>query len=107
MNPEFIMWRRSNRILHGWIVGSLIEEVLGIVVGLETLSHVWKAFADYFAQSIKYREFYLIQKLHLHNRDNFKTISDYFQEFKEICDGLVGIGFPIDNQQKVLIYSKG
>lgn len=45
--------------------------------------------------------------MRLHNRDNFKTINDYFQEFKEICYGLVGIGFPIDNQQKVFDLLKG
>ncbi|GLT92407.1 hypothetical protein SLE2022_102460 [Rubroshorea leprosula] len=30
-NPAYISWRRSDRLLRGWITGTLSEEVLGIV----------------------------------------------------------------------------
>ncbi|KAF8393842.1 hypothetical protein HHK36_020040 [Tetracentron sinense] len=37
-NPEYTTWRRSDRLLHGWITGIVSEEVLSLVMGLETTS---------------------------------------------------------------------
>lgn len=36
LTNEFIAWRKSNRLLRGWIIGTLSEEALGLVVGLDT-----------------------------------------------------------------------
>ncbi|ESR41525.1 hypothetical protein CICLE_v10013389mg, partial [Citrus x clementina] len=55
MNYDYIMWRRSDRLLRGWIVGTLSEEVLGLVVGIETSAAVWKALSEYFARNTKDR----------------------------------------------------
>ncbi|KAF3777765.1 hypothetical protein EJ110_NYTH45176 [Nymphaea thermarum] len=40
-NPEFLAWKKSDRLLRGWITGSLSEEVLGLVVGLQTSSEIF------------------------------------------------------------------
>ncbi|KAL9460032.1 hypothetical protein AB3S75_003264 [Citrus x aurantiifolia] len=49
MNSDYIMWRRSDRLLRGWIIGTLSEEVLGLAVGLETSATIWKVLSEYFA----------------------------------------------------------
>lgn len=98
MNYDYIMWRRSDRLLRGWIVGTLSEEVLGLVVGLKTSAAVWKALSEYFARNTKDREFFLMQKMHLHSKQNYKTIKDYIRGFKEICDELDAIGKSMEDQ---------
>ena len=50
INQEFLAWRRSDRLLRGWITGTLNEDTLVIVVGLDTTKDVWIAFDDSFAQ---------------------------------------------------------
>ncbi|KAK9205222.1 hypothetical protein WN943_015489 [Citrus x changshan-huyou] len=107
MNYDYIMWRRSDRLLHGWIVGTLSDEVLGLAVGLETSAAVWKALSEYFARNTKDREFFLMQKMHLHNKQNYKTINDYIRGFKDICDELDAIGKSMEDQQKVFGLLKG
>ncbi|KAK9210078.1 hypothetical protein WN944_002447 [Citrus x changshan-huyou] len=107
MNYDYIMWRRSDRLLRGWIVGTLLEEVLGLSVGLETSAAVWKALSEYFARNTKDREFFLMQKMHLHSKQNYKTINDYIRGFKEICDELDAIGKSMEDQQKVFGLLKG
>ena len=107
VNPDYILWRRSDRLLRGWIVGTLSEEVLGLAVGLETSAKVSKALTEHFARSTDDREFYLTTKMNLHNRKNFKSINDYIRAFKEICDELNAIGRPIGEQQKVFGLLKG
>ncbi|KAJ8637550.1 hypothetical protein MRB53_011817 [Persea americana] len=69
-NPEYTTWRCSDRLLRGWITGTLSEEVLNLVVGLETSSEVWAALVDSFAQESQEREFYLLQKLQFHRAPN-------------------------------------
>jgi hypothetical protein len=36
LSNEYISWRKSDRLLRGWIIGTLSEEALSIVVGVET-----------------------------------------------------------------------
>lgn len=41
-NPDFELWKRSNTLLRGWIMGTLSEEVITYVVRLETLWNTLK-----------------------------------------------------------------
>ncbi|KAG5227225.1 Retrovirus-related polyprotein from transposon [Salix suchowensis] len=36
LTQEFITWQKSDRLLRGWIIGTLSEEALGLVIGLDT-----------------------------------------------------------------------
>ncbi|KAK4487845.1 hypothetical protein RD792_003581 [Penstemon davidsonii] len=64
-NPTYIAWRRSERLLRGWITGTLSEEVLSLVVGLETASEVWKALENSYALNSQEREVQLMQNMSL------------------------------------------
>ncbi|KAA8523205.1 hypothetical protein F0562_009628 [Nyssa sinensis] len=36
LTEAYIAWRKADRLLRGWIIGTLSEETLGLVVGLDT-----------------------------------------------------------------------
>lgn len=36
----FLQWRKFDCLLRGWIIGTLLEEVQGLVVGLDTAHQV-------------------------------------------------------------------
>ncbi|OMO62605.1 Integrase, catalytic core [Corchorus capsularis] len=63
-NPKFAEWRKSDRLLRGWITGTLSEETLGLVVGLDMAAEVWQALNDTFTGNTQEHEFALEQKLH-------------------------------------------
>jgi hypothetical protein len=46
---EFIAWQKSDRLLRGWIIGTLSEEALGLVIGLDIALAVWEALKDAYA----------------------------------------------------------
>ena len=48
-NPAFVKWRKTNRLVKGWLITTLFEEVLGIVVGLNIAFEVWNALVHTFA----------------------------------------------------------
>ncbi|KAF8391295.1 hypothetical protein HHK36_023597 [Tetracentron sinense] len=106
VNPTYNLWRRSDRLLRGWITGTLSEEVLGMVVGLETASEVWNTLLNSFAQESQEREFFLLQQLQLH-RKGTSTISEYIRTFKSVCDDLAAIGKPISDRTKVFSLLNG
>lgn len=42
VNPCLSKWRQLDRLLRGWITGTLTEEVLGFVVGHYASHEIWK-----------------------------------------------------------------
>ncbi|KAF8391041.1 hypothetical protein HHK36_023341 [Tetracentron sinense] len=100
VNPDFVAWRRSDRLLRGWITGTLNEDVLSLVVGLESSKEVWNTLHDAYAQDSQEREFHLTQKLQM-LRKGTSSLSDYIRVFKNICDDLAAIGKPLDDKKKV------
>ena len=46
LTREFIAWQKSGRLLRGWIIGTLSEETLRLVIGLDTTLAVWEALKD-------------------------------------------------------------
>ena len=45
----FIAWRKSDRLFRGWIIGTLLEETLKLIVGLDTAHAVWEALNNTYA----------------------------------------------------------
>ena len=101
LTKEFIAWQKSDRLLRGWIIGTLSEEVLRLVIGLEMASTVWEALKDAYAQNSQEREFTLRQQLTYLRKDETKSITNHIQTFKGLCDNLAAIGKPIPDQEKV------
>ena len=50
LTEAFITWRKSDQLLRGWIIGTLSEEALSLVVRLETSSAVWEELKNAYAK---------------------------------------------------------
>uniref|UniRef100_A0A5K0WJW0 Retrotransposon Copia-like N-terminal domain-containing protein n=1 Tax=Nymphaea colorata TaxID=210225 RepID=A0A5K0WJW0_9MAGN len=101
-----LQWKKLDRLLRGWITGTLTEDVLGLVVGLETTQQVWKTLEEAYALDSQERECCLLQKLHTHKKKNM-NISDYIQIFKSTCDELQAIGKSVNDHTKVFLLLNG
>ncbi|KAJ0039183.1 hypothetical protein Pint_22601 [Pistacia integerrima] len=53
-NPAYKHWKTADRLLRGWIIGTLAEEALSHVIGLDTSAQVWAALKEAYAQSKDY-----------------------------------------------------
>ena len=65
MNPEYVPWRRTDRLLKSLMMGTMTEDVLSLVVGLRTSRNIWMCLEKTFAQSSKDRELQLQCQLQL------------------------------------------
>ncbi|KAF2319149.1 hypothetical protein GH714_013585 [Hevea brasiliensis] len=98
---DFKAWQKSDRLLRGWIYGTLSEESLGLVIGLETVHTVWSALKDAYAQDSQEREFTLRQQLTYFRKDENRSITEHLRLFKELCDSLAAIGKKVPDEEKV------
>lgn len=101
LTDTFLAWRKSDRLLRGWIIGTLSEETLGLVVGLDTAHAVWEALKNAYAQESQEREFTLRQQVTYLRKEDHTTITEHIRKFKGLCDNLAAIGKPVLDQEKV------
>ena len=98
-NPAFVKWRKTNCLVKGWLTATLSEEVLGIVVGLNTAFEVWNALVHAFARVSSNQSLALKQRLTSITRGT-DTLAVYLRRFKAVCDDLAAIGKPIPDHKK-------
>nr|GMD54198.1 Retrovirus-related Pol polyprotein from transposon TNT 1-94 [Ipomoea batatas] len=101
LSDEYLRWRKEDRLLRGWIIGTLTEEALGLVIGLESSQSVWNALKEAYAQDSQEREFTLRQQLTYLRKDPNQSLAEYLRKFKSICDSLAAIGNPVPDKTKV------
>jgi hypothetical protein len=98
-NPKFLQWRRTDRVVKGWLIATLSEDVLGIVVGLDTAAEVWNALVHAFARVSDDRRLELKKRLTTIQRGS-DTLPTYLQRFKTVCDDLAAIGKVVPDHKK-------
>lgn len=91
-NPRFKDWRRTDRLVKGWITSRLTPSILTLITGIETTKGVWDALKSALAQDIVEREFLLREKLQVIKKESSVPIQDYINNYKSIFDelGLIG-----------------
>ena len=50
ITETYIAWRKIDRLFLGWIIGTLSEETLGLVVGLDTTNAIWEALKNAYTE---------------------------------------------------------
>ncbi|KAF3786810.1 hypothetical protein EJ110_NYTH24567 [Nymphaea thermarum] len=98
-NPKFESWRRSDRLIKGWIIGTLSETVLGLVVRLNSSQEIGSTLIDAFAQESQERGFHLTHMLTTCKKGN-DALEVYVAKFKAICDDLAAIGKSVGDKEK-------
>ncbi|KAJ0046658.1 hypothetical protein Pint_06033 [Pistacia integerrima] len=97
----FIAWRKSDRLLRGWIIGTLSEETLRFVVGLDTAHAIWEALKNAYTQDSQECEFTLQQQVTYLRKEDNTTITEHIRTFKGLYDNLLAIGKLVPDQEKV------
>ncbi|RVW21116.1 Retrovirus-related Pol polyprotein from transposon RE1 [Vitis vinifera] len=97
----YIAWRKTDRLLRGWIIATLYEETLGLVVGLDTTNVVWEALENAYTKNSQEREFTLRQQVTYLQKEDDKTIGEHIRTFKNLCDSLAAIGKPVPDKENV------
>lgn len=98
--PEFNDWIRTDKLIKGWIISTLREEILRQVVGLKTAADVGRVLKNMFNKATMDRELTLHHQLQVLRRENCALLTDYLSQYKTICDELAAIGKPLPEDRK-------
>ncbi|GMI65563.1 hypothetical protein like AT5G48050 [Hibiscus trionum] len=101
ISEVFLKWKKEDRLLRGWIIGTLTKETLGLVIDLDSSQLVWNALKEAYAQDSQEREFTLRQQLTYLKKEPSQSLAEHLRKFNSICDSLDAIGNPIHDKTKV------
>ncbi|CAL9238119.1 unnamed protein product [Arabidopsis halleri] len=105
-NLDYQSWSRSDQVVMAWLLGSLSEDILSVVVGAKTAYQVWTKLACHFNRISFSRVFDLQRRLHALSKEG-KTIDEYLRALKHICDQLASVGSPVTEKMKVFAMVHG
>ena len=101
VNPDFLVWRRYDRMILSWIYSSLTPDVMGQIVGLRTSHEAWTALQQSFSASTKARTMQLRLAFQTTKKGPL-TMMEYIQKLKHIYDILVAIGEQVPKNDQML-----
>jgi hypothetical protein len=101
LTEEYIVWRKANRLLRGWLIGTLSEQTLGLAVGLDTTFTVLSALKNEYVEDSQEREFTLRQQVTYFCKEDDRTIGEHIRIFKGLCSDLAVIRKPILDKEKI------
>ncbi|GKV20635.1 hypothetical protein SLEP1_g30733 [Rubroshorea leprosula] len=58
-NPDFDIWLNNDGLLTSWLLGTMNEEALSLVVGCDTTSQIWKCLEEHYLASTKEHKLHL------------------------------------------------
>ena len=101
IKPEFISWRRYDRMLLSWLYSSLTPEIMGQIIGYQTSHEAWTSLVKIFSTSSKARAMQLRLEFQT-TRKGTMSMMEYLLKVKTIADNLVAIGEPVLKKDQVL-----
>uniref|UniRef100_A0A2N9HMZ2 Integrase catalytic domain-containing protein n=1 Tax=Fagus sylvatica TaxID=28930 RepID=A0A2N9HMZ2_FAGSY len=101
LNPKYEEWQQVDLLLRSWVTGTLSEEALGHVVGMNTAREVWECLEAKYLQATKERELQLRRQLQMPKKDSV-SLDIYLRNFKSICDSLAAIQKPVSDEDKTI-----
>ena len=90
-NSKYVQWLRQDQLLLSWLLSTMTESVLSIVVRYTTSFEVWNALETLFASQSKARILQLKMQLQT-TKKNAMTMSDYVNKMKNLVDSLAMAG---------------
>ena len=106
LTDEFIAWRKTDRLLRGWIIGTLSKEALGFVVGLDTAHVVWTWLKDSYAEDSQEREFTLSQQITYLRKEDDQVLVNTSALSKVYATTLLQLGNLSQTKRKFSISSQ-
>ncbi|XP_042027284.1 uncharacterized protein LOC121774483 [Salvia splendens] len=101
MNEEFISWQRQDRRVTAWLLSSLSEGALGLVVGLRSSRDIWSALETNFASRSTAKIMQYRQQMQNLKKDSL-SMSEYIGKMRSYFDLLGSVRCRISEDEQVM-----
>ncbi|GKV27238.1 hypothetical protein SLEP1_g36431 [Rubroshorea leprosula] len=106
LNPDYAIWLNNDGLLTSWLLGTMNEEALSLVVGCDSAFQIWKCLKEHYLASTKEQELHLKGQLVVKRGGDDESLEDFIRKFKRTCDSLAAIRKPVDDLDKVFHLSR-
>lgn len=105
-NPDYLKWKKQDRLISSWLIGSMTETILSQMLHCKTSREIWKCLNQIFNSRNLAQVMTIRNKLQvLRKRD--KTLNDYFTEVKQCIDALDSVGKTISEEDHIIYILAG
>ncbi|XP_042056139.1 uncharacterized protein LOC121800688 [Salvia splendens] len=101
INDEFISWQRQDRRVAAWLLSSLSEGALGLVVGLRSARDICSALETNFASRSTAKIMQYRQQMQNLKKDSL-TMSEYIGKMRNCFDLLGSVGCRVSEDEQVM-----
>ncbi|GFP84907.1 retrovirus-related pol polyprotein from transposon tnt 1-94 [Phtheirospermum japonicum] len=99
VNPEFLLWVYQDQLLASWLLSSLSESLLTMMVGLASSREIWQALDANFSSQIAARKMQYKMQLSSIKKGTMR-IREYVNKVKSCCDMLASVGQPVSEEDQ-------
>ncbi|CAA0829640.1 Unknown protein, partial [Striga hermonthica] len=101
INPDYLYWVRQDQLLASWLMSSLSEGILVMMVGLNTAQEIWETIESNFASQSSARIMQYKLKLQTLKKAGL-TMREFLNRIKNHCDVLAIAGEKVSEQNQIL-----
>lgn len=101
VNPAFVAWQRQDRRVAGWLLSSLSESALTLVVGLRSARDIWRALETNFASRSTAKVMQYRQQMQTLKKEGL-TMTEFLGKMRTYFDLLGSVGCRISEGEQVL-----
>ncbi|KAF3781702.1 hypothetical protein EJ110_NYTH25902 [Nymphaea thermarum] len=102
VNPDFAIWKKSNRLALSWIKATISEPVLRQIVSSKSAHEAWKTVKKSFGSQSPLRIILLRKELHFIQKGKM-NMHTYLERIKFLADTLAAVGIDTDDSDLVHI----
>ncbi|KAK6131759.1 hypothetical protein DH2020_034493 [Rehmannia glutinosa] len=101
LNTEFMAWQRQDQLLASWILSSLSESILILMVGLSSSSEIWNAIDTHFSSQSNAKVMEYKLKLSTLKKENI-PMREYLNKIKHCFDLLAAAGKKLSEEDQIM-----
>ena len=105
-NPEYVAWKRQNQRLAAWLLSSLSESAMVLVVGLKTTKDIWEAIQTNFANRSMAKIMQHRLQIQTMKKESL-SMKEYLSKMKSCFDILGSAGSKVADHGQILYILSG
>lgn len=105
-NPEYVAWKKTDKMLQSWMFSSMVDNVLIMVINCETSQELWKRLDEIFMSQSKACYMPLLMQIQSTEKCSL-SVSDCFNKMKKIFDSLAIGGNALSSNEFIMYVLAG
>ncbi|TYK10642.1 Retrovirus-related Pol polyprotein from transposon TNT 1-94 [Cucumis melo var. makuwa] len=105
-NPAYKVWKRQDRLISSWLLGSMSEEILNQMLHCKSAKEIWETLQGIFSSRYLAQAMQFKNKLHNIKKGSM-PLKEYFLKILQCVDALASINKPVSSDDHILYILAG